>query len=320
MEEMTMGKRIAALRKRAGLTQEQLAERVGVSPQAVSKWENDQSCPDISLIPELAEIFGVSCDELLGKEKISEDKPEKEEKESMKKKTIQLSLDVGGIMFPIAVLIFGVELFLRWKFNIDVSVWNLIWTDAVFCIGIGMAISRISPFAVGLAAVGAYFALRYFGVIHTIATWQAILAILLVLWAITMLIDKFVPKKSKHYAGSKKEKYECSEEGGIIKCSCAFCDRKAYLFTDTIHGGNVNLSFGELKLDLRDCKHTTPETLNLNASFGELTVYIPSNMRVILDHSASFGSVEVIGEPSENAPEELHISARASFGQINIEY
>ena len=68
MSEMTLGKRIMQHRKRLGLTQEQLAERVGVSAQAVSKWENDLSCPDISLLPVLAEIFGITVDELLGKE------------------------------------------------------------------------------------------------------------------------------------------------------------------------------------------------------------------------------------------------------------
>ena len=47
----TLGKRIMALRKAAGMTQEQVAERLGVSPQAVSKWENDVSCPDVTMIP-----------------------------------------------------------------------------------------------------------------------------------------------------------------------------------------------------------------------------------------------------------------------------
>ena len=62
----TLGKRIAQLRKAKGYTQEQLAEKVGVSAQAVSKWENDISCPDITLLPLLADLFGVTVDELLG--------------------------------------------------------------------------------------------------------------------------------------------------------------------------------------------------------------------------------------------------------------
>ena len=67
--DMTIGKRIAFLRKEKGLTQEELAQHMGISPQAVSKWENDQTCPDISALPKLARLFGVTVDELLeGKE------------------------------------------------------------------------------------------------------------------------------------------------------------------------------------------------------------------------------------------------------------
>ena len=63
--EMTIGKRIAALRREKGLKQDDLAQMLEVSPQAVSKWENDQTCPDISLLPKLAKILGVTVDELL---------------------------------------------------------------------------------------------------------------------------------------------------------------------------------------------------------------------------------------------------------------
>ena len=63
--DMTIGKRITLLRKEKGLTQEELATHMGVSPQAVSKWENDQTCPDISALPKLARLLGVTVDELL---------------------------------------------------------------------------------------------------------------------------------------------------------------------------------------------------------------------------------------------------------------
>lgn len=65
----TIGERISQARRKAGMTQEDLAEAMGVSAQAVSKWENDISCPDISLLPSLARKLGMSVDELLsGKE------------------------------------------------------------------------------------------------------------------------------------------------------------------------------------------------------------------------------------------------------------
>ncbi|MBO7251040.1 MAG: helix-turn-helix transcriptional regulator [Oscillospiraceae bacterium] len=67
----TLGKRIAELRKSKHWTQDDLSQKIGVSAQAVSKWENDQSCPDISLLPQLAALLGVSVDELLsGKQTI----------------------------------------------------------------------------------------------------------------------------------------------------------------------------------------------------------------------------------------------------------
>ena len=67
--DMTIGKRIGLLRRQKGLTQEELANHMGVSPQAVSKWENDQTCPDISALPKLAGLLGVTVDALLsGKE------------------------------------------------------------------------------------------------------------------------------------------------------------------------------------------------------------------------------------------------------------
>ena len=61
----TIGKRIAKYRKEKGLTQEGLAEKLDVSAQAVSKWENDASCPDICLLPQLCKELGITTDELL---------------------------------------------------------------------------------------------------------------------------------------------------------------------------------------------------------------------------------------------------------------
>ena len=63
-EAMEIGKKIRQLRYKASLTQEQLAERLGLTAQAVSKWENSAAMPDISLLPDLVEIFGISIDEL----------------------------------------------------------------------------------------------------------------------------------------------------------------------------------------------------------------------------------------------------------------
>lgn len=73
MEKKNIGTFIAALRKANGMTQRELAERLNVSDKTVSRWERDDGAPDLSLIPVIAELFGVTCDELLrGERKSSE--------------------------------------------------------------------------------------------------------------------------------------------------------------------------------------------------------------------------------------------------------
>ena len=67
MQNNIIGLKIAYYRKLHGYTQEALAKKIGISCQAISKWEQQICCPDITRLPELAEIFGITIDELFGK-------------------------------------------------------------------------------------------------------------------------------------------------------------------------------------------------------------------------------------------------------------
>lgn len=72
MVKNTIGQFISVLRKANGMTQQEVADRLNVSNKAVSRWERDECSPDLSVIPVLAEMFGVTCDELLRGERVSE--------------------------------------------------------------------------------------------------------------------------------------------------------------------------------------------------------------------------------------------------------
>lgn len=79
MKKQTLGMMIASLRKEKGMTQMELAEKMGITDKAVSKWERDLSCPDVNSLPKLAEIFDVTVDELMqvkteAREEITKDK------------------------------------------------------------------------------------------------------------------------------------------------------------------------------------------------------------------------------------------------------
>lgn len=82
--KLNIGENIRSCRRKMNLTQEQLADKLGVSFQSVSRWENDLTYPDMELLPVLSKIFGVTTDELLG---VPETKKEQAEFELLKELT-----------------------------------------------------------------------------------------------------------------------------------------------------------------------------------------------------------------------------------------
>ena len=104
MKKQTLGMMISSLRKEKGMTQLELAEKMGVTDKAVSKWERDLSFPDINSIPKLAEIFEVSVDELM--------QVKSETKENIGKNKIEEIIDTAlkgiGIAMGIAVAVLSI--------------------------------------------------------------------------------------------------------------------------------------------------------------------------------------------------------------------
>lgn len=113
--EITLGKRIATLRKEKGIKQEELAQMLDVSAQAVSKWENDLTCPDINALPKLVQILGVSVDELLsGKQEpavvIVPKEKRKDIKDMMLKIVVEDSGDKVRVNLPVPMIKIALEM------------------------------------------------------------------------------------------------------------------------------------------------------------------------------------------------------------------
>ena len=94
MDSKQIGELLARLRKERGMTQQQVAEALHVSPQAVSKWERGKGCPDISLLPALSSIFGVALGRLL----MGDLAPEKTEVGNMRRLKFYVCPDCGNIL------------------------------------------------------------------------------------------------------------------------------------------------------------------------------------------------------------------------------
>lgn len=124
MEKKTIGSLIAALRKANGMTQKELAERLNVSDKTISRWERDDGAPDLSAIPVIAEIFDITCDELLrGERKSPEQQMEAPENtptpkgEKQRQRLLQLSLSKYKTRSLIALCLALVGLLVAMAFN-----------------------------------------------------------------------------------------------------------------------------------------------------------------------------------------------------------
>lgn len=105
MAKQTMGKIISSLRREQGMTQKDLADRMGVTDKAVSKWERNLSCPDISSIPRLAEALGTTVNVLM------DVKPREEEKTDWGK---IIAMTLSAIPLAMGVSLMLVSVIERW--------------------------------------------------------------------------------------------------------------------------------------------------------------------------------------------------------------
>lgn len=104
VKKHTLGVMISSLRKEKGMTQLELAEKIGVTDKAVSKWERDLSSPDINSIPKLAEIFEISVDKLM---QVQTNEKENKNKEKVNK-IVDTVLKGIGVAMGIAVTVLSI--------------------------------------------------------------------------------------------------------------------------------------------------------------------------------------------------------------------
>ena len=345
--EQTLGKRIMENRKKLGLTQDQLAEKLGVTAQAVSKWENDLSCPDITMLPKLAESFGTTTDILLGRtaqpvhqaEVVSDDAEDEEENDGIhiQNGNWEFKWESGrkdaGVFAIFVLLVGGLMLaakLLRW----DVSFWEILWPCALLMFGLQRVFHRFSFFGMGCTLFGGYFLLENLGITQLNLAGELIFPILIVIFGLSLLADALrKPKRGRfrvtrdgakicdENGNPKKGKNEYATDGESFNCNFSFCESTQVVNLPLLSDGNIVLSFGELKLDLTGCEKIADGCeLYANCSFGELEILVPKRYRVVADSNTTFASMEIEGEPDPNPIATIHIEGNVTFGEITIQY
>lgn len=336
--EQTLGKRIAQHRKRLGLTQDALAEKLGITAQAVSKWENDLSCPDITMLPRLAEIFGISTDELLGMEakgvvheaEVVNDEGHEHDGVHVQKGNWEFHWDNGrksGLLLAIYVLIVGVLYLLAKWFHWDVSFWGILWPTFLLIHGVACLFPHFRVFYFGLALFGGY------SLIHNLGLWQLDIAselifpICIVLFGVGLLLDALrKPKKPRFHVthngvNGQKSACECQTENGRFECDLSFGENTYLVNLPVLKGGEADVSFGELTIDLSGCDAVEDGCrVEADCAFGQLQLLVPQRFEVQTTNSTTFASIDVIGQPDAVPQGIIQLEADASFGRIRIHY
>lgn len=343
MEE-TLGKRIVANRKRLGLTQDQLAEQLGVTAQAVSKWENDQSCPDINMLPKLAEIFVTTTDALLGRApqepvfeaEVVQCDPEENENDGLhfqngnwelrwdggKKNALGMAvwvLLVGGLMLASSVL--------KW----NAGFWDVLWPSALLVFGLFGLFPHFSFFHLGCGFLGAYFLMSNLNLWPFDLGKELLLPIFLLLFGLSLLVDALrKPKKSKftvthngHPASghSGKTTSHCKIDEEAFDCSVTFGEQTHLVQLPRLSGGFASVSFGEMTVDLTGCEEVAENcAIGANCSFGQLNFLVPKCYRMDIASSKAFANISVKGNPDPDARAAIALDASVSFGEIAVRY
>ena len=339
--EATLGKRISAYRKQLGMTQEQLAEKLGLTAQAVSKWENDVSCPDITILPKLADIFNVTIDQLLGREPPASQPAETvviDPKHS--KSCFEYDSDSGkmnfhwkgekleGIGLACWVLITGGVYLAVQLLHMNVSFWNVLWPSFLFTYGLFGVYPKFSMLRLGCGMAGAYFLSEKLELLTFKPNSGILFAGVVLLLGLGLLADAFRKKKHKQYHPDQniyshkgKVFQDYSVDGTAFSFDASFGSHTQFVQMDCLSSGSISTNFGDYTVDLSGvasiahvCK------LQADCSFGDLTILVPHRYALVPDSCTSFAGFDIQGSPDANPAGTIQLNADASFAQIVIQY
>ena len=337
MEE-TLGKRIVSHRKRLGLTQDQLAERLGVTAQAVSKWENDLSCPDITTLPKLAEIFGTSTDALLG---IVKDEPiheatvvtdtESDENIHIKNGNWEFeykSSRTGALYLAALVLLIGGLYLASSLLQLEIGLWDIIWPSALLIFGLHGIYPKFSFVALGALIFGGFTLVNQFIPMNIQLDSGVIVAVVILLIGCSLLMDalkkpekpiiSFKNGSTKHTHPMKNE-YQIRENS--FQFDGAFGHQEQLVTMEFLNAGMINTAFGDYEINLSGVSQVSPNCrLEANVSFGNLTLYVPSKFEVRPSGETAFANMEIDGHPDAVPAGTILLNANISFGAVTVEY
>ena len=331
--EDTLGKRIMQHRKRLGLTQDALAEKLGITPQAISKWENNLSCPDISMLPRLADLFGITTDELLGhpvseavyEAEVVENEEEMERtgmhSEDDNRHSWSFHWDVSGSSAALALLTSGVLLLVCRILEWDVSFWSILWPSWLLFYGVNGLLQHFSTFRLSCVLLGGYFLSSNLHIWSLDNTHGLFFPVCVILFGASLFFDHLGKPIFRRKSKKRKQQGDYSQDDNSFHCDLSFGELTYAVNTVCLEEGSANVSFGNLTLDLSDVDAVSKTCqLELDCAFGELNLLVPKTFLVQYENDTFCGAIKVSGKPNAHPDGIIQLENSVSFGKLNIIY
>ncbi len=305
---MTLGEKIKIARNEAGLSQEQLAEKMGISRSAVAKWEANNGMPDIDNLKVLSNLLGVTIDSLVDESKSFEKGKEQHKKVGNAVKKI------NSVMWGIALIAVGVIFALNSLNITDVTLFfDGWWTLFIIvpCV-IGLFTEREKTGNIIGLIIGVFLLLCCQDILSFSLAWKLALPSIIVIIGLKMIFTGLFSNKANEIFAKIKA------SGGETKTGSAIFSGQDINYNGQVfEGAELSAIFGGVECNLRNAIIEKDCAIKIEAIFGGIDILVPDNINVKVTSNCIFGGISNKTPARKEVPT-LYITGTCVFGGVDI--
>ena len=193
-------------------------------------------------------------------------------------------------------------------------------------LGVSGLVSDFSFLWLGSFLFGSYFLLDNWHILPFQLGGALVFPALIVLFGISLFADAVKKPRKPSFkisqsGDSSKKKQNYCVNGEYFDYHASFSSETQYICVPRLSGGQINTSFGEYSIDFSSVDALNEScVIDINCSFGELTLLVPARYTVRSNNSTAFAVVDISGHPDPDSNSVITLNVHASFGEMTIQY
>ncbi len=307
---MTLGEKIKEARKQAGISQEQLAEKMGISRSAVAKWEVNNGMPDIENLKLLANLLGVTIDYLVDENEDFEKIAEKEEPREGGNKIKKIKSIMWGIALISVGIVFALNALNIADFDMFFDGW---WTLFIIVpCAVDLFVEREKTGNIIGLIIGVFLLLCCREILSFSMLWKMLIPAIIVIVGLKMILSGLLGNKADEIIANIKA------SGGETKVGTAiFSGQDMNYDGEVFEGAELSAIFGGVECNLKNAIIEKDCAIKIEAIFGGIDIFVPDNVNVSVKSNCIFGGISNKTPTRKNVPT-LYITGTCVFGGVDI--